>query len=215
MSRLNPFRLAVCAALCFLGINNASAALLDRGGGMIYDDVLNITWLQDFNYAATSGYDTDGFMTWDNANTWANALTVGGYDDWRLPTFDPAHARPTTITLTNEIGSLWLLLGGGSSINSGTDISPFINLETEFESQWYWTALEGSYQNETSKAWRFSMECGCWDAQSKNMEYQVMAVRTGDVSIIPAIPEPETYAMLLAGLSLIGFSARRRKNLYV
>jgi hypothetical protein len=28
---------------------------------------------------------------------------------------------------------------------------------------------------------------------------------------IPAIPEPETYAMLLAGLSLMGFFARRRK----
>jgi probable HAF family extracellular repeat protein len=29
---------------------------------------------------------------------------------------------------------------------------------------------------------------------------------------IPSIPEPETYAMLLAGLGLIGFMARRRKK---
>jgi hypothetical protein len=28
---------------------------------------------------------------------------------------------------------------------------------------------------------------------------------------IPAIPEPETYAMLLAGLGLVGFIARRKK----
>ncbi|MDP3279668.1 MAG: FxDxF family PEP-CTERM protein, partial [Nitrosomonas sp.] len=28
---------------------------------------------------------------------------------------------------------------------------------------------------------------------------------------IMAVPEPETYAMLLAGLGLIGFSARRRR----
>ena len=29
---------------------------------------------------------------------------------------------------------------------------------------------------------------------------------------LPAVPEPETYAMLLAGLGLIGFAARRRKQ---
>jgi hypothetical protein len=28
----------------------------------------------------------------------------------------------------------------------------------------------------------------------------------------PAVPEPETYAMLLAGLGLMGFVARRRKQ---
>ncbi len=28
---------------------------------------------------------------------------------------------------------------------------------------------------------------------------------------VMAVPEPETYAMLLAGLGLIGFSARRRR----
>ena len=33
----------------------------------------------------------------------------------------------------------------------------------------------------------------------------------GFASITP-VPEPETFAMLLAGLGLIGFTARRRKN---
>ena len=30
---------------------SANAALYDRGNGLIYDDVLDITWLQDANYA--------------------------------------------------------------------------------------------------------------------------------------------------------------------
>jgi len=79
----NRFVLAVAIILAFS--TAASATLFDRGGGMIYDDFLLITWLQDANYAMTSGYDADGTMTWAAANTWAAGLVYGGYDDWRLP----------------------------------------------------------------------------------------------------------------------------------
>ncbi|MEA3470558.1 MAG: PEP-CTERM sorting domain-containing protein [Thermodesulfobacteriota bacterium] len=75
-----------CAILLFFGITGiANAVLIDRGGGLIYDSDLNITWLQDANYAKTSNYDSDGLMTWDDAVTWADQLVYGGYYDWRLP----------------------------------------------------------------------------------------------------------------------------------
>jgi hypothetical protein len=71
---------------------SARATLFDRGGGMIYDDVLNITWLQDANYALTSGYPSwNGRMQFDAANAWAAQLVYGGYADWRLPTVAPVH----------------------------------------------------------------------------------------------------------------------------
>jgi len=36
---------------------------------------------------------------------------------------------------------------------------------------------------------------------------------TGSILVnVNAVPEPETYAMLLAGLGLIGFMSRRRRN---
>lgn len=35
---------------------------------------------------------------------------------------------------------------------------------------------------------------------------------SGGVDFLPAVPEPETYAMLLAGLGVMGFIARRRKQ---
>jgi len=57
-----PLALALLAGIALSGA--AQATLIDRGGGLIYDDVLNITWLQDANYAMTSGYDADGRMNW-------------------------------------------------------------------------------------------------------------------------------------------------------
>ncbi|MDP1653469.1 MAG: DUF1566 domain-containing protein [Rhodocyclaceae bacterium] len=77
----------IVALLAGMALSGAAqAALYDRGGGLIYDNVLNITWLQDANYAKTSLYDTDGLMNWAAAKTWAAGLTYGGYSDWRLPT---------------------------------------------------------------------------------------------------------------------------------
>jgi len=64
------------------------AALHDRGGGLIYDDVLKITWLQDARYAPAT-------MLWSQAVAWAEGLsyydTVRGvtWTDWRLPQVRP------------------------------------------------------------------------------------------------------------------------------
>ncbi len=52
---------------------SVNAALYDRGNGLIYDDVLDITWLQDANYAAATSHiattrynpsNQTGRMTW-------------------------------------------------------------------------------------------------------------------------------------------------------
>ena len=45
--------------LLFFGVLGiANATLWDRGGGLLYDDVLNITWLQNANYAASEVNET-------------------------------------------------------------------------------------------------------------------------------------------------------------
>jgi hypothetical protein len=65
------------------------AALFDRGNGLIYDDVLDITWLQDVTHARTSGYNSSGLFNWFEALAWADQLVYAGFDDWRLPRVRP------------------------------------------------------------------------------------------------------------------------------
>lgn len=77
---------------------SAQATLYDRGSGMIYDDVLDVTWLQDANYAYTTSYTTSagrdisatgGLMTWGESVEWASQLSFAGFNNWRLP-----HVKP-------------------------------------------------------------------------------------------------------------------------
>ena len=78
--------LSITLVLGFTALGNAT--LWDRGGGLIYDDYLNITWMQDANYSKISpGPNTypDGSMIWIDAVIWADRLVYGGYEDWRLP----------------------------------------------------------------------------------------------------------------------------------
>src|SRR3954451_14033182 len=60
--------------------------LIDRGRGFLYDVERDLTWLQDTNYARTSGHSRDGQMTWDHAKAWVARLNYRGVTGWRLPT---------------------------------------------------------------------------------------------------------------------------------
>jgi hypothetical protein len=227
----------------------AQAALHDRGGGLIYDDVLNITWLQDANYANTSGYAATSLMNWANANTWAANLsfldTVRNvtYDDWRLPTVSPVNR--TAFNFNNGSATV----GPGGNFDQGYNISapgsaypgstgselaymfyqnlsnpgfytpagtlswcnitypclgntsPFVNLQPGM----YWSGTE--YPLYSGYAMDFTMYDGHQYMHYKTFEAYAWAVRPGDVA---AVPEPEAWVMLLAGLGLVGVAAKRR-----
>lgn len=124
--------LVVLSILCGFTIS-AYAVLIDRGGGMIYDTDLNVTWLQDANYARTSGYDADGLMTRNETNIWVNNLIYGGYDDWRLPTADPS-CEGSNCT-GSEMGHLYYTELGNQSGGPLTNTGLFINVQTDREYQ--------------------------------------------------------------------------------
>ncbi len=60
---------------------SVSCALIDRGNGLIYDDVLDVTWLQNANFSESA-------LTHSSAISWAEQLDFAGFDDWRLPTLN-------------------------------------------------------------------------------------------------------------------------------
>jgi hypothetical protein len=77
MNKMTVFRL-VCASVLLCMSSAPNATLIDRGNGLIYDDVENLTWLQDAGLS--------GSLKWSDAMAWADNLVFGGFDDWRLPT---------------------------------------------------------------------------------------------------------------------------------
>ena len=68
----------LCASVFALVSTTTNAELFDRGDGLIYDSVQDLTWTQN---AGMSGYRS----SWDDAVAWAENLEFRGFDDWRLP----------------------------------------------------------------------------------------------------------------------------------
>lgn len=238
------------AALLWLAMSGTTqAALHDRGSGLIYDDVLNVTWLQDANYAKTSGYDADGKMAWSQAIEWAANLAYYDsvrnvvWDDWRLPTTEPVNGISMNYAFrydgTSDYGynigaSGTLYVGSKGSelafmyynnlgIPAGYDTTgnptgcdavypysclaattlPFINLAADA----YWAGAE--YAPNPTQAWWFVFNRGYQESVSKEAEPLAWAVRDGDVA---AIPEAETYVMILVGLGLVSAATRWRRG---
>jgi Protein of unknown function (DUF1566) len=213
-SDVNSNVLVALAAGLLTGPMAAQAALVDRGGGMIYDDVLKITWLKDANYAKTSGYDADGIMKWATANAWANALTYGGFDDWRLPTTgtDPICTGACT---NSELGHMFYNNMGatsGQSIHLGSNsanLSLFVNVAPlpPGVSGFYWSSTENS---PGSNAWSFNTNGGGQSVFGEGFAFYAWAVRDGDV--VSTVPLPAAAWLLLSGLAGLGVLGRRRKR---
>ncbi len=191
-------------------MGTAQASLFDRGGGLIYDDVLNITWLQDANYAKTSGFDSDGLMHWGVANQWAENLSYGGWEDWRLPTaLRQDGSGPCVGYCTDsEMGHMFynnFVASPGTSILTGTNYftrAMFSNLQSFL----YWsgtTTPDGS-------AWYFKTDGGYQNNYHMGRSYYAWAVRDGDVAVSP-VPAPPAFILMLTGLGVLGLTKRFRK----
>jgi hypothetical protein len=211
----------------------AQAALIDRGGGMIYDTTRNITWLADMNYAQTSGHtgtgvNANGTMTWDAATAWANNLVYGGFDDWRLPTLNPADTTCSnnfnpgggfpnqyygTGCTGGELSGLFVTDLGNKANESvlnqvGDTAEQIANLAlfSNVQSFAYWSGTE--YAPDPGFAWYFDTDDGSQGDGGKDNALYAVAVRPGDVAA--SVPEPQTLALALLALGATVVARRRR-----
>jgi len=225
---MNTFLLRFVACLFFVVSSSSHAALYDRGNGLIYDDVLNITWMQDANYAQTSGYaaanavgslnsgstnlQADGRMGWDAAITWADQLKYGGYGDWRLASSGSSPTIGYNIT-NSELGHMFYNNLGNTAGNSiygnvsFSDMAASGGAESFLNVQGYIYWLGEEYAPNTDAAWAFNNYDGYQYNPIKNDSRYSWAVRDGDVSTVP-VPA----AASLFGSALAGLLVARRKN---
>jgi len=168
-------------ALGLLIADQSRAELFDRGNGLIYDDVLDITWLQN----AISG----GNKNWDKAKEWAATLEYQGFDDWRLPSMSVSSGVPTgTIDLPvyceyvtefecrdNELGYMYFYnLGGKEGKLRGRLVGNQGLIQNIQKVQWSGTKGPRG-------AWIFAFNYGGQDEDAKLIGNAVWAVRKGDV----------------------------------
>jgi hypothetical protein len=194
--------------------------------GLVYDADQELTWLQDANYAQTSGYDSDGFMTWDASVDWAEQLVFGGWDDWRLwsvtdlgndgcnDSYFGTDCGYNIDTSTSELGHLWYetlgnlayydTSGSGPQTDWGLqNTGPFQN----FDNSYYWSGTE--YAPDSDFAWSFNAINGQQDSFYIINGLKAWAVRPGQIDVAEPVPTPAT--LWLVGAGLLGLSLRRRR----
>lgn len=124
----------------------AEASLIDRGNGLIYDDILDLTWLQDARLAASNAFEvagihSDGAMTWDTGFEWIAAMNAAnylGFSDWRMPTLEPVNGEYFQYTVsydgstdrgfnnlspTNELSHLFYVSLGNQGLCSTNNVT--------------------------------------------------------------------------------------------
>jgi hypothetical protein len=178
----------IILSLMVIGISTLShAALIDRGGGLIYDSDLNVTWLQTAsNLPRLWSVTLDGIVgarPYADNFTYYDSVRSVTWSDWRLPT---TSASPSGAA--GELGHLYYTELGNSPGGPLTNRGPFSNLA----GFWYWTGTEvpGSTLGGMTEYYIFNFQDGTWfeDCGMFGMSdgNYVLLVRNGDVGLPPS-----------------------------
>jgi hypothetical protein len=231
ITRIARHSLQVLVMLILGHAAGASAGLFDRGNRLIYDDVLNITWVQDASLCVTLGNCINrndnfmvGGMAWVDANTWAGNLVYQGFDDWRLPYASvAAGAGPTTTLLTpfactgaggadevacrdNEMAYMFYYNLDGNPFDNKSGTQTSVDRITFINIEpGYWSGTEFN----SVAAWNFFLNGGSQVPTDKVNPLAAWAVRSGDVAAAAVSEPPSELLFGIGALALLWAGIRR------
>ncbi len=179
----------------------ASGSCTPTGPGKctyFYDTTLDITILNNWNIG--TGTWSPGAVAGSAQALAASAgFAASGLSGWVLPTGDgyaAAGANNQYLSIWNSVGNSFA--GLTNQFNS-VQLGPYLSSSdcTGFPCPgypWFFDPNNGNLQ----------------DVDFSLSSSQALAVRPGDVAAVTAVPEPQTYALMLMGLGALMVVKRRR-----
>jgi hypothetical protein len=161
----------------------------------------DMTWLS-LNYQLSAVYDATlgGLLVTTflnpNTNTFSTNPAFGGTDGWAPGSSGTYYGFPTKGTGIANPGNAYAMI----FVNTTNPLAPLT--QAQIDKLAYADCAPGGMMGAT---------CMTGTTIAGYGETGTMSGYPVSQTITAAVPEPETYAMMMAGLGMIGFMARRRK----
>lgn len=170
-----------------------------------------------------------------------NSNSYGGSDKWQLPTVTDLGAQNCTTNADGNFNSgtdcgfnvyrngtdpdnalAELYYNETSSIASydrrgnRTHLEGFNDTDNQFvnlrSAQGHWSSTEASFLGSNNLAWRTSLNDGYQYAEAKTELGYTLPMIQGQFASVSPVPEPQTYAMFLIGLGVLGFMRKQQSK---